>query len=120
MVRYSKTELLLEALNLPFKCQECKNKPKTLHIHHIKPLAIGGENKLYNIMFVCPKCHRKLDSKIYKKYVNEYDLRLNPNKPQEQMIMIRGITEKYRLFMKIRRLNLALLGSTKLRRDYFG
>ena len=67
MSTYSKLELLLEALNLPYKCQVCGKKPKKLHIHHKKPLSMGGENKLSNITFVCCKCHHKLERENYQK-----------------------------------------------------
>ncbi|MBC8673865.1 HNH endonuclease [Aeromonas hydrophila] len=30
-----------------------------LEVHHIQPLANGGEDTIQNTMALCPNCHRK-------------------------------------------------------------
>lgn len=29
-------------------------------LHHIKPVSMGGNNKPYNLIPLCPSCHRKV------------------------------------------------------------
>lgn len=49
-------------------CEECKHKAPFnrvsdgtpyLEVHHIQPLANGGEDTIQNTMALCPNCHRK-------------------------------------------------------------
>ncbi len=55
------------------KCECCdwKGFEKTkgvyfLEVHHLKPLADGGEDKIDNAAGVCPNCHRELHYGINK------------------------------------------------------
>src|SRR2546427_13203665 len=42
------------------ECSECgENNPRLLQVHHIKPFAKGGSNKLTNLSVLCPNCHQK-------------------------------------------------------------
>jgi hypothetical protein len=36
-----------------------------LEIHHVQPLAEGGEDSADNVVLLCPNCHRVAHSKIY-------------------------------------------------------
>jgi hypothetical protein len=40
------------------KCRVCKNE-SNLQVHHIKPRAKGGTDKLSNLMTLCELCHKK-------------------------------------------------------------
>lgn len=51
------------------KCEHCKNKAPFLRksdhtpyleVHHVVPLAEGGEDTIKNAIAVCPNCHREL------------------------------------------------------------
>jgi hypothetical protein len=35
-------------------CDDINN----LHVHHIKPLSMGGPNELFNLVTLCASCHR--------------------------------------------------------------
>ncbi len=37
-----------------------KNGEPYLETHHVKPRANGGEDKIYNVVALCPNCHRKI------------------------------------------------------------
>lgn len=39
------------------KCEKCKRKGD-LDIHHLKPIAKGGDNTPSNLVALCPNCHR--------------------------------------------------------------
>ena len=43
------------------KCVLCHKKGK-VHAHHIIPVKISKDNSLNNLVSVCSKCHRKLES----------------------------------------------------------
>lgn len=47
-------------------CSTCGSK-KDIELHHIIPLAKGGNNEYYNLIYLCHDCHRKLHSYIYAK-----------------------------------------------------
>ncbi|MCP1425450.1 putative nucleic acid-binding protein [Paenibacillus xylanexedens] len=49
-------------------CQVCGINYPHLEISHIKPLSLGGEDLIDNIIVVCPNCHRISD---YKKKLEE-------------------------------------------------
>lgn len=42
--------------------RECANcgSDSDLHIHHIVPLAVGGSNRLSNLVRLCSECHAKV------------------------------------------------------------
>jgi len=44
------------------RCQVCGSSPEVIHRHHIIPLKEGGPDILENIVFLCPKCHRKAEA----------------------------------------------------------
>ncbi len=39
-------------------CQECGVAGCRLEVHHIVPVAFGGESELYNVVTLCVQCHR--------------------------------------------------------------
>ena len=41
------------------ECQDCHVTGCTLDVHHIEPLAKGGENRLNNLVSLCKGCHKK-------------------------------------------------------------
>ena len=41
------------------RCEFCNETGLTLDIHHIVPLAEGGNNELPNLKLLCPNCHRR-------------------------------------------------------------
>jgi len=46
-----------------YKCIFCDyttNVKKAIHIHHIKPRELGGENKQYNLVYLCPNHHSQI------------------------------------------------------------
>lgn len=51
-------------VNRPKVCSTCGSK-KGLELHHIIPLAKGGNNEYYNLIYLCHDCHRQLHSYIY-------------------------------------------------------
>lgn len=49
-------------------CEYCGNKTKEiLQIHHIEPIAMGGNNDLDNLIILCPNCHKSVHAGIIKK-----------------------------------------------------
>ena len=40
------------------QCSKCGNR-NYLHLHHIKPLSKGGNNKIINLRLLCENCHSK-------------------------------------------------------------
>lgn len=53
-----------------YTCQKCgKNlyycKEGFGHVHHIKPLSIGGTNEIKNLIYVCSDCHKKIHEDMY-------------------------------------------------------
>lgn len=53
-----------------YTCQKCgKNlyycKEGYGHVHHIKPLSIGGTNEIKNLIYVCSECHKKIHDDMY-------------------------------------------------------
>jgi predicted restriction endonuclease len=46
-----------------YNCQLCEYKTRNksqIASHHIKPRSLGGNNKAYNLIFLCPTCHTKI------------------------------------------------------------
>lgn len=58
------------------ECEICGTEEwslrKSLHVHHIVPLLAGGTNDDWNLMALCPSCHKKVES-VTEEYV-EYPL----------------------------------------------
>lgn len=50
----------------PKICSTCSNTDN-LELHHIIPLAVGGTNDYYNMIYLCHSCHALLHSSIYNK-----------------------------------------------------
>ena len=49
-----------------YKCQICKNfKNSVLHIHHILKQKEGGTDHFDNLITVCNRCHKSVDTKFY-------------------------------------------------------
>lgn len=48
----------------PKACSTCGSRAD-IELHHIIPLAAGGTNDYYNLIFLCHDCHMKLHHKIY-------------------------------------------------------
>jgi 5-methylcytosine-specific restriction enzyme A len=40
-------------------CQDCKETDKKLEVHHLLALALGGDNRIQNLLALCVSCHRK-------------------------------------------------------------
>lgn len=47
----------------PFICGCCGNK-QGLELHHIVPLAIGGNDDFYNLIYLCQDCHKRMHRNI--------------------------------------------------------
>ncbi len=41
------------------RCRKCAARAN-IHVHHIKPLSKGGNNKLANLVLLCESCHSKV------------------------------------------------------------
>lgn len=52
------------------KCLTCKQE-SVLHIHHIVPYRLGGEDSINNLIPLCPVCHSK---QTVKDWENEHQL----------------------------------------------
>lgn len=46
------------------RCHNC-SQLKSLHLHHIKPLSKGGNNKITNLKLLCEHCHSKVHGGRY-------------------------------------------------------
>jgi len=53
-------------INRPRICSACGSNDKT-ELHHIVPLAFGGSNDYFNLVYLCHDCHTKLHREIYSK-----------------------------------------------------
>ena len=42
-----------------YTCQECQEKDCRLEVHHLLALCLGGTNHLYNLLTLCPGCHKQ-------------------------------------------------------------
>ena len=51
-------------------CEYETNERNRIHIHHIKPRQIGGENKKFNLVMLCPNHHNKIYSQESKRGVH--------------------------------------------------
>jgi len=72
IINYNRNQYVIEYAKriAAGKCQLCGNKAPFknkkgepyLEVHHINPLAQGGEDTLKNVVALCPNCHRKMHS----------------------------------------------------------
>lgn len=46
------------------KCLEENRMTKAEHVHHIKPLSLGGTNDEENLMSLCKSCHSKIHAEL--------------------------------------------------------
>lgn len=53
----------------PKICATCGDT-KNIEIHHIVPIALGGNNEYFNLIYMCHDCHIKLHHIIYDKLEN--------------------------------------------------
>lgn len=47
------------------QCVKCKTK-QSLHLHHYKPVAEGGENTVGNLITLCANCHMAVHQRLIK------------------------------------------------------
>ena len=67
--RYDKTwriirKRYIEAHPLCERCLSEHRMTKADHVHHIKPLSVGGTHDVNNLMSVCKSCHSKIHADI--------------------------------------------------------
>ena len=48
-----------------FRCVMCNKKGK-INAHHIIPVAVSHDNSMSNLITVCDRCHKKLETVGYK------------------------------------------------------
>ena len=59
---------------------EPKTKAEEIELHHIIPLAFGGTDDYFNLIYLCHDCHMKLHHTIYDNLQFKIsDLQINPN-----------------------------------------
>lgn len=46
-------------LNPYHKCSHCKTEHGKFHVDHIVSLALGGEDAIHNMQYLCSKCNQK-------------------------------------------------------------
>lgn len=51
-------------IHKPKVCATCGAKGN-IELHHIIPLALGGTNDYYNLIYLCHDCHMKLHHQLY-------------------------------------------------------
>ena len=50
-----------------YRCQNCGMYSKgNLHLHHIRPLKLGGSNHWSNLIPLCKVCHELVSSGAYR------------------------------------------------------
>ncbi len=52
------------------KCSDCPYVGPGIERHHITPLSRGGRNVLSNIISLCPTCHAKRHSHMFRRLLN--------------------------------------------------
>lgn len=55
-------------------CESCLKEnrmTKAEHVHHIKPLSIGGTHDESNLMSLCKSCHSKIHAEIGDRFHHE-------------------------------------------------
>lgn len=57
--RHKRTLFLSKFKNQCQSCHAALNE-KTVRLHHILPLGLGGKDRIENITILCEKCHRKV------------------------------------------------------------
>lgn len=50
--------------NHPY-CEYCGNDIEAKHVHHIIPIASGGDNRESNLISLCLECHGKIHNKKF-------------------------------------------------------
>lgn len=57
-----------------YTCQLCNRRfaSNQLHCHHIKPIALGGEDGEDNITLLCRSCHAKQHNGLMMEYINTH------------------------------------------------
>lgn len=53
-------------IDRPKICSTC-GRTDGIELHHIIPIAAGGTNDYYNLIYLCHNCHRLLHQILYKK-----------------------------------------------------
>ena len=53
-------------INKPKVCATCGDT-ENVELHHIVPIALGGNNDYFNLIYMCHDCHMKLHHIIYDK-----------------------------------------------------
>lgn len=48
----------LQSILLSYPCENCHWQDGPRDVHHILPVCKGGKNELYNLITLCPNCHR--------------------------------------------------------------
>lgn len=45
-------------------CSDCGTVARKVHVHHIKPVSLGGRNTLDNLVVLCESCHAKAHGRV--------------------------------------------------------
>lgn len=61
-------------------CYIC-GKKTGLHVHHIKPKAVGGKDVMENLVTLCSGCHRSIEAGDVENAIEKCTARLIKNKP---------------------------------------
>ena len=62
-----------------YTCQYCFYSPRyvdeflPLHVDHIKPHVVGGNNSMKNLVVACQWCNLHLSSKVFKNFVEKQE-----------------------------------------------
>jgi hypothetical protein len=68
------------------ECSGCGEKDiRLLQVHHIKPFAKGGSNKLTNLSVLCPNCHQKAQKGLIKS-TSVADMKTMPRKYEPEKL----------------------------------
>lgn len=69
-----------KTIKRPKVCSTCGSK-RYAELHHIIPLAAGGTNDYFNLIYLCHDCHMKLHHKLYDRlqWENEEKENSSPN-----------------------------------------
>lgn len=55
-------------------CQECLNtlEQSRMQVHHIKPVSMGGNDDLENLILLCKECHVNIHKEGCENYYGKY------------------------------------------------